>query len=77
MIIRQGMVIVLAGTLVGLIAASAVTQAMKNLLYGIEPADALTLVSVTLLLVTGGLFATLIPAMRAARLDPSITLRSE
>jgi putative ABC transport system permease protein len=77
MIIRQGMVIVLAGTLIGLIAASALTQAMKNLLYGIEPTDAPTLVSVTLLLVAGGLFATLIPAMRAARLDPSITLRSE
>jgi putative ABC transport system permease protein len=77
MIIRQGMAIVLAGTLIGLIAASALTQAMKNLLYGIEPTDAPTLVSVTLLLVAGGLFATLIPAMRAARLDPSITLRSE
>jgi ABC-type antimicrobial peptide transport system permease subunit len=77
MIIRQGTGVVLAGALAGLIAASALTQAMKSLLYGVEPADAPALVGVTLLLVAGGFFAILMPAVRAARLDPSITLRSE
>jgi putative ABC transport system permease protein len=77
MIIRQGMGVVLVGALAGLIAASALTQGMKSLLYGIEPTDVPTMVGVTFLLAAGGLVATLVPAMRSARVDPSVTLRSE
>jgi putative ABC transport system permease protein len=68
---------VLAGLLVGLAAGVAIATALRSLLYGITPADPLSLgVVAALLLFTAGM-ACYIPARRAARLDPMLALRHE
>jgi putative ABC transport system permease protein len=50
---------------------------MAGLLYGVSPTDLPTLAAVTLLLTLVALAATLVPALRAMRVDPITTLRSE
>jgi len=61
----------------GLIVAIAVGRALSSLLFGIGPADPLTLISVALLLGVAALFACYWPARRATRVDPIVTLRAE
>jgi putative ABC transport system permease protein len=65
------------GTGLGLIGAYAGTKAIEQQLYGIPPADTLTFVSVPLLLVAVAAVACLVPARRAARVDPAIALSAE
>jgi ABC-type lipoprotein release transport system permease subunit len=50
---------------------------MKELLFGIEPTDPLTFITIGLLLVTVALIASWLPARRAVRTDPTAALRSE
>ncbi len=61
----------------GLAGAYAVTRAMSGLLYGVRPMDPLTLVAVSSLLMAVALVATLVPAWRASRVDPTVALRYE
>ena len=61
----------------GLIAASYVTRVIQALLFGVAPHDLLTFVGVTLTMTAIGLVACWIPALRAARIDPAISMRSE
>lgn len=77
LIVRQGAVLVLAGTILGLVGASAMTRTITSLLYGVSPRDPLTFTVVPALLAAVALLATLIPASRAARVDPVIALRAE
>jgi ABC-type lipoprotein release transport system permease subunit len=48
---------------------------MKTLLYGVDPTDVRTMVAIPVLLVAAALVACLVPAQRAARLDPAAILR--
>ncbi|MFN0122429.1 MAG: ABC transporter permease [Blastocatellia bacterium] len=77
MVIRQGMALVLAGLVIGLAAALALTRAVTSLLYEISPADPLTYATLALLLLAVSLLACWLPARRATRVDPMIALRCE
>jgi predicted permease len=77
MILRQGLALTAAGTAIGLALALAVTRITASLLYGVRPADTITFLAVPLFLAAVATGACLIPARRAARLDPMRALRCE
>jgi ABC-type antimicrobial peptide transport system permease subunit len=77
MILRQGLVLAVAGAALGLAGALIVSHLMAGLLFGVTPTDPLTFVSVTLLLSAVALAASYVPAMRAMRVDPLVALRCE
>ncbi len=65
------------GLVAGLFLCAVALRAMRSVLYGVGVYDATTLVSVVLTLVAITLMATLVPALRIARIDPAKTLRDE
>lgn len=77
LVLRQGLLLVMTGAVVGLGLAWALTRSIATLLIGVSPTDALTFVSTTLLLGAIGFWACYAPARRAMRLDPMRALRHE
>lgn len=77
LVLRQSLVMVLIGTVIGLAGAFALTRLMRTLLFEITATDPLTYVSVIGLLTVVALLACYIPARRAAKVDPLIALRYE
>lgn len=77
MVIRQGMIQALAGTIAGLAGAIFLTKLMGKMLYGVKPTDAATFVGVSLLLIAAAVLAASIPAQRAAKIEPVRALRAE
>jgi len=77
LVMGRSMLLILAGTVCGLIASVAATRVIAGLLYAVGPLDPIVFVSVSLLLAGAGVVATLIPARRATRVDPIIALRIE
>jgi putative ABC transport system permease protein len=77
MVIRQGMMLALIGSAIGLVGALALARLMKELLYGVVPFDPITFISVAALLMAVALAASCIPARRAMRVDPMVALRHE
>ena len=75
MVVRQGIGISLVGTIVGLVAAALLTRMMTSLLYDVRPTDLPTFAFATVGLTLTALTASLVPALRAARIDPTETLR--
>jgi len=75
MVMTKGLTLVAIGMACGLAAAAALTRVMQSLLYGVTPFDPVTFTVVPTVLGTVALLACVIPAGRAARLDPMITLR--
>ncbi len=77
MMVRQGMVAPLVGLGIGLALAAALTRLLGSFLVDISPLDPLTFGVAVTLLGSVALVATLIPARRAARVDPVVTLKTE
>jgi len=77
LIVRQGAVLVVAGLAAGLAGSVALTRVVASLLYGVSARDPLTLATVPLLLGAVAMLATLVPAWRAARVDPEVALRTD
>ena len=77
MVLRRGMVLAAIGVVLGVVAALALTNFLKGMLFGIKPLDALTFVGVSAVLLLVCLLASSGPAYRAARLDPVKTLRDQ
>jgi predicted permease len=77
MIVRQGMVLALAGIALGLLGALWLTQFMSSLLYEVSPTDGLTFIAIPLVLMVVALGACLVPARRATKVDPLVALRYE
>ena len=73
----QGLTVVVVGLLVGLAASLAVGRLVSSLLYGVNSIDPLTFVTVPIVLVAVASLAILVPARRAARVDPMVALRYE
>jgi putative ABC transport system permease protein len=70
LVVRQGMVLALIGVVIGVIGALVLTRVIANLLFGVGPTDPLTFILVSVFLTLVALFASYLPARRAAKLDP-------
>ena len=77
MVVRGGMMLAALGITAGLAAAFVLTRFMEGLLFGVKASDPLTFGAIVGLLALMSLAATYVPARRAARIDPLISLRSE
>jgi putative ABC transport system permease protein len=77
LILQHGVVLVLAGVAIGVAGALGLTRFLATLLFGITPTDTLTFVVVSLVFFLIAMFASLIPARRATKVDPLIALRYE
>ncbi|HEY7235654.1 MAG TPA: FtsX-like permease family protein, partial [Gemmatimonadaceae bacterium] len=77
LVIGQGMVLAVIGIAIGLVGAFALTRLLASQLYSITPTDPATFVGVGFLLAAIALLATLLPALRATRVDPVVALREE
>ena len=77
MVLREGLVLTLAGLAVGLLLGLAVAKVSASLLYGVSPVDPVSIVVTMALLGAASLLASYIPARRAARVDPMVALRCE
>jgi hypothetical protein len=75
--VGEGLRVALAGGAAGLLLAAAFARILTGMLYGVSPWDAVTLAAVTAGVAAVSLAASLVPALRAARLDPGQVLRSE
>jgi hypothetical protein len=77
LIVGQGLKLTLMGIAIGLAGALALTRLIKHLLFGINAIDPTTFLLVALLLAAVSLLASFMPALRATRVDPMVTLRAE
>jgi putative ABC transport system permease protein len=75
MVVRQGFIVVIAGVVIGLIAALLVTRLMSSLLYEVSARDLATFAITPIVIVVIALLASYVPARRATKIDPMEALR--
>jgi putative ABC transport system permease protein len=77
LVLGEGFKLIVAGTLIGVICALALTRLLSSMLYGVRSSDPLTFAGISLFLVAVALLACYFPARRAMRMNPLLALRSE
>jgi putative ABC transport system permease protein len=77
LVVGQGCRLALLGVGIGIVGSLALTRFLSSLLYGVTATDPLTFIAVSALLIAVAIFATYLPARRAAKLDPIVALRCE
>ena len=77
MVVRDAMILVAVGLLVGLPLALGLSRYMQSLLFGLKPMDPLSLAGVVLIMTVMALTAAIVPARRASTIDPLTALRYE
>jgi predicted permease len=77
LVVRQGMALAVSGMLFGLGTAFFLARLIRSQLFGVEATDPITFASISALLLLIALLASYIPAQRAARIDPMISLRCD
>ena len=77
LVVREGMFLTLSGLAIGLVTAFAASRFLEALLFNITTTDAATYGAVAIVLLAVALVASIVPARRAARVDPLIALRYE
>ena len=75
LVLRRAMLLAVIGIVIGIAGAFAVTRYMATLLFGVKPVDGITFVAVAVLLAAVVFVACLVPARRAAKIDPLQALR--
>jgi putative ABC transport system permease protein len=77
MVVGRGLALSGLGAALGLLGALALSRSLSGLLFGVSPTDPITYAAITVLLLAVSLAACSVPALRAARVDPLVALRSE
>jgi predicted permease len=77
LVVRQGMMLALGGSIAGIVGALLLSRLMTKLLYGVQPSDPITFAGVAAVLGLVAALACYIPARRAMRVDPMVALRYE
>jgi putative ABC transport system permease protein len=77
LVVGNGMLLTLIGIGIGVVASIGLTRVMQSFLFGVGATDAITFISVSLLLIAVALVANYIPARKATRVNPVIALRYE
>jgi ABC-type antimicrobial peptide transport system permease subunit len=75
MFMRETIWVLGPGVALGLLAALTTTRLLESMLFGVKPADPVSIIVATVVLGATAAFAAYIPARRASRLDPMVTLR--
>jgi ABC-type antimicrobial peptide transport system permease subunit len=76
-VLREALILSIAGTVVGVVLALLLGKTMATLLFGMSPSDLTTLAIVAMVLGLTSLLAAWVPARRAMRVDPMVALRAE
>jgi putative ABC transport system permease protein len=77
LVLREGMLLVVIGLVVGVPAVIGVTRFAASLLFGLTPTDPISLIAASMLMVVVALVASYLPARRATKVDPLVALRYE
>ena len=77
LITRHGMRLVAGGIVLGLLAGAGLTRLMVFMLYGVSPLDAMTWIAAAVLMLAAGVAASVVPARRAARVDPLVAIQAD
>ena len=77
MMLAQGMRLLIAGLIIGFIGAVAMSQVIRSVLFGVAASDPVIYATVTLVLIASAIVACWLPARKASRVNPIVTLRAE
>jgi len=77
MVLGQGLMLTATGVLIGVVGAVLAARLMQSMLHGVTPRDPLTFAAVAAALMVVAILASLVPALRATRVDPVVALKAE